>query len=390
MRATSFIGAIALLIACLNAASGQWTVVRLSGGARACGISASGITGFSGGTAMLWQYDTSDASWHVRFLNPPDVQFAGAYGIGDGQVVGYTLTSVTESHAALWSDSASSWMDLHPVRATSSVAYGVGGGVQVGSANINRFHACLWRGTPASWVDLEPFGAIWSEAIAGNAEVQVGYYSRYLTWDHATLWRGTAASFVDLHPATSNRNSYARAVYGDEQVGSAELNGLSQASLWRGTAESWVNLHPATMWDSSAYGVFNGIQVGYATTRGEARKHAALWRGSAATFEDLHLQLGPCFIESVARAIWQDHDSIYVVGYARNSGTGSDEAILWLLPATPFCPADLNHDGFVNGDDFDYFAEYFESGHPLADFNNDCFVNGNDYDRFAEAFEAGC
>ena len=35
--------------------------------------------------------------------------------------------------------------------------------------------------------------------------------------------------------------------------------------------------------------------------------------------------------------------------------------------------ADFNHDGFVNGDDYDAFASAFESAHPSADFNADGF-----------------
>ncbi|MBL8760591.1 MAG: hypothetical protein JNL50_04745 [Phycisphaerae bacterium] len=54
------------------------------------------------------------------------------------------------------------------------------------------------------------------------------------------------------------------------------------------------------------------------------------------------------------------------------------------------CPADRNSDAYVNGDDFDLFAEAFEYGHTDADFNEDGFVNGDDYDAFAEHFEAGC
>ena len=54
------------------------------------------------------------------------------------------------------------------------------------------------------------------------------------------------------------------------------------------------------------------------------------------------------------------------------------------------CPADLNHDGFVNGDDFDLFASAFESGTFTADFNLDGFVNGDDFDAFASYFEGGC
>ncbi len=54
------------------------------------------------------------------------------------------------------------------------------------------------------------------------------------------------------------------------------------------------------------------------------------------------------------------------------------------------CPADIDHNGFVNGDDYDAFASAFESAHPSADFNADGFVNGDDYDAFAEHFELGC
>ncbi|MBL8762260.1 MAG: hypothetical protein JNL50_13260 [Phycisphaerae bacterium] len=60
-------------------------------------------------------------------------------------------------------------------------------------------------------------------------------------------------------------------------------------------------------------------------------------------------------------------------------------------PATLLvCVADYNCDGFVNGDDYDDFATYFEIADPAADVNADGFVNGDDYDIFAEAFEAGC
>ncbi|NUQ52637.1 MAG: hypothetical protein HUU19_08060 [Phycisphaerales bacterium] len=54
------------------------------------------------------------------------------------------------------------------------------------------------------------------------------------------------------------------------------------------------------------------------------------------------------------------------------------------------CPADFNHDGFVNGNDYDEFAALFDIADPGADFNADGFVNGNDYDEFADHFDAGC
>jgi len=54
------------------------------------------------------------------------------------------------------------------------------------------------------------------------------------------------------------------------------------------------------------------------------------------------------------------------------------------------CVADFNNDGFVDGDDYDAFADAFEAGNIAADLNNDGFVNGDDYDLFASAFESGC
>ncbi len=66
-------------------------------------------------------------------------------------------------------------------------------------------------------------------------------------------------------------------------------------------------------------------------------------------------------------------------------GTGAPSGLLVLR-----APADLNHDGFVNGDDYDLFASYFESANTAADFNHDGFVNGDDFDAFAEHFEEGC
>ncbi|NUQ52255.1 MAG: hypothetical protein HUU19_06105 [Phycisphaerales bacterium] len=54
------------------------------------------------------------------------------------------------------------------------------------------------------------------------------------------------------------------------------------------------------------------------------------------------------------------------------------------------CPGDFNNDGFINGDDYDAFAELFDVADPGADINHDGFVNGDDYDFFADHFDAGC
>jgi hypothetical protein len=56
----------------------------------------------------------------------------------------------------------------------------------------------------------------------------------------------------------------------------------------------------------------------------------------------------------------------------------------------PPCPADFNHDGYLDFFDFDDFVAAFESGDPAADFNTDGYVDFFDFDDFVTAFEAGC
>ncbi|MFO0836820.1 MAG: S8 family serine peptidase [Phycisphaerales bacterium] len=89
---------------------------------------------------------------------------------------------------------------------------------------------------------------------------------------------------------------------------------------------------------------------------------------------------------SIAATDLNDSGSYTVVISNSCGSLESNPAVLTVNP----CPADLNADGFVNGDDYDAFASAFDAGEPGADFNHDGFVNGDDYDAFASAFEAGC
>jgi hypothetical protein len=66
-----------------------------------------------------------------------------------------------------------------------------------------------------------------------------------------------------------------------------------------------------------------------------------------------------------------------------------DNVFLATVQGAP-CNADYNHDGFVDGIDYDLFNNDFESGQIAADYNNDGFVDGIDYDTFNNDFEVGC
>ena len=58
--------------------------------------------------------------------------------------------------------------------------------------------------------------------------------------------------------------------------------------------------------------------------------------------------------------------------------------------ATVRCPADYDHSGFVDTDDFTAFVADFELGIDAADFDKSGFVDTDDFTAFVLAFEAGC
>jgi hypothetical protein len=67
-----------------------------------------------------------------------------------------------------------------------------------------------------------------------------------------------------------------------------------------------------------------------------------------------------------------------------------EQAVEWVRTnlATPPCPADFNHDGELNTQDFfDFLTGFFASN---ADFNDDGFTNSQDFFDYLAAFFAGC
>ncbi len=66
-----------------------------------------------------------------------------------------------------------------------------------------------------------------------------------------------------------------------------------------------------------------------------------------------------------------------------------------IVPTTAFfndapCPADFDHSGFVDIEDYTAFVQAFEAGDDSADFDGSGFVDIEDFTSFVVAFEAGC
>lgn len=228
-------------------------------------------------------------------LNPNGVSDSEGHGISGGSQAGFG-TPVNTYHALLWKGSAGSMQDLNP-GFLQSQAYGISGGQVVGWGTVqtpagNRDHAVMW-GSDGVVVDLDPLQVenpqyiYGSQARATSGAQQVGYVCCFPGASHAALWSGSAASFVDLHPA-GFYDSYAYGVSGGQQVGwgSSVTANYPHALLWNGSAASVVDLNPNGFTQSYGYGISGGEQVG------QADCHAVLWKGSAASVVDLHPKSG--------------------------------------------------------------------------------------------------
>jgi len=249
-------------------------------------------------------------------------------------------------HAGLWHGTPKSFVDLHPAGAAESTALATDGVLQGGAVRwTNRFRAAIWNGTPESVVDLGVGdGNSWVEGMANG--VQVGRFDP----GYAALWRGTAESFVDMRPPGTSGGSRLYGTTGRVHVGRFPQGFAVRAGVNFGTPQSWLGLHQFL---PAQYGSY-----------------------------------------SEARAVYQDGPRIYVGGWAENSDTSYQEAILWIGTD----PCYTNCDGstaapVLNVSDFVCFLNKFAAGDPAANCDGSTVppvLNVSDYICFQSRFAQGC
>jgi hypothetical protein len=113
---------------------------------------------------------------------PPDVQVSTAEGVADGQqvgVVGWKKTQLASqvARAALWTDSAASFIDLTPRAFKNAWAYACARGLQVGwatrSASVGQNRAILWNGSAKDYIALQDLvPAPWNRSFARDISVE--------------------------------------------------------------------------------------------------------------------------------------------------------------------------------------------------------------------------
>jgi len=321
-----------LLTALEMPALAGWVVADLSPAGSNSWSYASGVYGgqqagyaWFGSSPHAGMWSGTASSWVD--LNPAGATESMSYGIYAGQQVGYAIVPAG-CDAGLWNGTARSWVDLSPTGSCESEAYGIYASQQVGDAYFpsptgRLSHAGMWTGTAKSWVDLNPAGATQSCALGNYAYQQVGW-ADIGDNQHAGLWTGSSRSWVDLNPYWWVHSSAATAVYAGQQVGYADIGNYYHAGLWSGTASSWVDLNPTGACESEALDVCAGLQAGWADA------DAGLWTGTASSWVNLGSFLpAGAYTFSYANAVYTSGGNTYVVGYARSSSTGLDDAVLW-------------------------------------------------------------
>jgi len=240
-------------------------------------------------------------------LDPVGWPNASVVAIGSNSQFGKVYNQ-SGQHAALWSGSSNSFLDLNPPSWDSSSLAAASGKLQAGSVtnqspNSSISHAAVWAGTSTSFYDLNPRGAVSSIANGIFANVVVGSYvpTGRGGVSHAVLWKGDAVHWVDLNPANWT-NSVALATDGKSivgQVGGDPGFGLPSAAYWSsGTNTSFVDLQPQGIgwWSSATTGVDGNTQIGWFTQIGMGAHqttviygpYAAIWTGTAASLKSIN------------------------------------------------------------------------------------------------------
>lgn len=294
----------------------------------------------SDGSPTIWHGNTASP---VK-LNPSGFYFMSLLASDDTTKVGRATVSQTVGDPVAWhavkvSGSSQTVVDLHPSGFYSSQANAVNGSNIAGYGSLAAFgqeHPLLWKGA-APMVDLIPEGVYSARVNAIFGDLQAGSETLlHNAQPHAAEWHGTAASFVDLNPAgflssevfgASAKDLVGRGEPSDAIVVPGQF-APTHALRWVGS--SVVDLQPAGVFASSAMATNGTIQVGnfLPTSGGLQLGRACLWRGTAASFVDLHALLPPGYEYSRALGI----SGKTISGWASDPDYSHIVPVMWVLP----------------------------------------------------------
>jgi len=147
--------------------------------------------------AVIWQAPTHE--W-AQSIHPTDYRNSIASAVDGEFQYGTASLPFAVVHAARWSGSSTTFVDMHPAWASNSSIVDAADGQQVGVVNQwNNPHAVLWSNTAESVVDLNPNTALSSTVSGCEGGLQIGSVNYDDgTGSHPVIWAGSKDTFVDL------------------------------------------------------------------------------------------------------------------------------------------------------------------------------------------------
>lgn len=325
------------------------------------------------GLPTVW---TNNGTTVTHLAYPPGYGGVGGatFAVFGNQVGGGAYDSNTNAgQALLWNGFNSQPINLGAFAAVTSIYNGVQAGY------ISGPQASVWRGSAATLVDLNPTTTLYTGAnsIWGNQVAGTWFHDPTGSDPHAALWTSLSPSgFVDLTLPGVYSGSNALAIARGQEAGYVGVAGTNHAAIWSGTAASFQDLGPGGTTASELQGT-NGVQqvgdVSFMPGSGgllPPDHHAAIWNGTADSFQLLPGPPGTNTraLGGTAYAIDGDGDVVGVIG---------GHVVMWIPNRLS---GDTNFDGTVGFSDLLLLSQHYgQSGEWVdGDFNGDGLVNFSD------------
>ncbi|MCC6229497.1 MAG: hypothetical protein IT432_09740 [Phycisphaerales bacterium] len=189
--------------------------------------------------AALWDI----ASGNFTDLHPTGASISEA-NTTDGvrQGGGAYFPSLGMGRALIWNSSPNDYIDITPAGGRGASVRAMTADTQVGQTNFgNRTYAALWHNSAESFVNLAPPEVYYSTVAATTGTIHVGWARILTVGDHACAWISDSPDgFIDLHaslgPGYSASDARAVSIDGNlvTVVGTAlASSGRLEAVMWR-------------------------------------------------------------------------------------------------------------------------------------------------------------
>ena len=310
-------------------------------------------------------------TWLLVNLHPIGAESSQAFGVSGAAVVGYFSAYARPPQAAYW---GADYVAKTLPGGSGTWPTGINGATIVGYLRGADAHALMWPAQDQAPVRLEPAGASASYALATDGASQVGSID-----SHAVIWHGAPASIVDVHPVSAWASTL-RAVDRSGVAGDIILaaHGPPHAAIWQGAGDSVVDLHPAGAYASQGQAISNGRQGGYVQYERDGTYYPAVWSGTAESFVNFSAPGAP----TDAGIIYGMDGNVQVGGARFLDGSGG--ATIWFgTPESAFNLASLLSSDYTRSEaravDIDEFGTIRVVGYAYNE--NYYLPNGTYYPR---------